>query len=100
MTEADAASQGDDLKRSATICNRRGLHARAAAKFVKLAATFDAQVLVAHRGTEVSGLSIMGLMMLAAAPGCCIELKAEGVQAGAALEALCALISQKFDEED
>lgn len=99
MTEISAA-QGDDLKRLATICNRRGLHARAAAKFVKLAATFDAQVLVSHRGTEVSGLSIMGLMMLAAAPGCCIEMKAEGAQAKDALDALCGLIAQKFDEED
>lgn len=86
--------------RQATICNRRGLHARAAAKFVKLAATFDAQVLVAHRGTEVSGLSIMGLMMLAAAPGCRIDLSATGPQASQALDALCALIAQKFDEED
>lgn len=99
MTDMRAA-QGDDLKRTATICNRRGLHARAAAKFVKLAATFDAQVMVAHRGTEVSGLSIMGLMMLAAAPGCCVELRAEGTQAVQALEALCGLIAQKFDEED
>lgn len=91
---------GEDLKRTATICNRRGLHARAAAKFVKLAATFDAQVHVAHRGTEVSGLSIMGLMMLAAAPGCCIELRADGAQAAEALAALCGLVANKFDEED
>lgn len=97
---ASQSSVDDDFKRAATICNRRGLHARAAAKFVKLAATFDAQVTVAHRGTEVSGLSIMGLMMLAAAPGCCIELKAQGAQAEAALNALCGLIEQKFDEED
>lgn len=93
-------NQGQDLKRSATICNRRGLHARAAAKFVKLAATFDAQVHVEHRGTEVSGLSIMGLMMLAAAPGCCIELRASGPEAGPALAALNQLIDNKFDEED
>lgn len=99
MTDMSAA-QGQDLKRNATICNRRGLHARAAAKFVKLAATFDAQVQVSHRGTEVSGLSIMGLMMLAAAPGCCIELRAEGTQAVEVLDALCGLIAQKFDEED
>lgn len=85
---------------SATICNRRGLHARAAAKFVKLVATFDAQVSVTHRGTQVSGLSIMGLMMLAAAPGCCIELAAMGPQADEALAALCSLIEKKFDEED
>jgi phosphocarrier protein len=90
---------GGELCRSATITNRRGLHARAAAKFVKLAATFEAQVTVGHRGTEVSGLSIMGLMMLAAAPGCCIELKSRGAQAEAALAALCSLIDQKFDED-
>ncbi|MGE5500355.1 MAG: HPr family phosphocarrier protein [Ignavibacteriales bacterium] len=90
---------GGELSRSATIANRRGLHARAAAKFVKLAATFDAQVTVGHRGTEVSGLSIMGLMMLAAAPGCCIELKARGNQAAQALGALCDLIDKKFDED-
>ncbi|CAA7625435.1 phosphohistidinoprotein-hexose phosphotransferase component of N-regulated PTS system (Npr) [Magnetospirillum sp. LM-5] len=89
-----------EVRRTATICNRRGLHARAAAKFVKLVATFDAQVHVAHRGTEVSGMSIMGLMMLAAAPGCSIEMRASGPDAGPALDAICTLIDQKFDEED
>jgi len=98
---ADSAPILDNPEsRQATICNRRGLHARAAAKFVKLAATFDAQVNVAHRGTEVSGLSIMGLMMLAAAPGCVIDLSASGPQATEALESICALIANKFDEED
>lgn len=99
MTEHAPVSEGNEIKRSATICNRRGLHARAAAKFVKLAANFDAQVTVAHRGTEVSGLSIMGLMMLAAAPGCCVELSARGAQAEEAIRALCDLIDQKFDED-
>jgi phosphocarrier protein HPr len=89
-----------EVKRTATICNRRGLHARAAAKFVKLVATFDAQIHVAHRGNEVSGMSIMGLMMLAAAPGCSIEMRASGPDAGPALDAICALIEQKFDEDD
>jgi phosphocarrier protein HPr len=97
--EALEASDETGPRRSATIANRRGLHARAAAKFVKLAATFDAQVLVCHRGTEVSGLSIMGLMMLAAAPGCCIDLRASGNQAEQALDALCELIDRKFDED-
>jgi len=96
---APDAVPGDDLHRSATIANRRGLHARAAAKFVKLAATFDAHVNVSHRGTEVSGLSIMGLMMLAAAPGCCIEMTATGRQAVDALDALCDLVDRKFDED-
>ena len=100
MSANPAPALDNPPSRQATICNRRGLHARAAAKFVKLAATFDAQVNVAHRGTEVSGLSIMGLMMLAAAPGCRIDLAATGPQAIEALDALCALIDQKFDEED
>lgn len=83
-----------------TIINRRGLHARAAAKFVKLCAEYDAQVMVNHRGTEVSGMSIMGLMMLAAAPGCVISLTAEGPQAEQMLAALVNLINRKFDEDD
>ena len=90
---------GEEQRQTATISNRRGLHARAAAKFVKLCATFDAQVTVSHRGTEVSGLSIMGLMMLAAAPGCSIEIRAAGVQAADALGALVELIDRKFDED-
>lgn len=57
-----------ELRRLATIRNRRGLHARAAARFVKLAWEYDAEVTVANNGTEVSGRSIMGLMMLAAGP--------------------------------
>jgi len=89
----------DSLHRTALIANRRGLHARAAAKFVKLAATFNAQVTVGHRGTEVSGISIMGLMMLAAAPGCSIEISAQGPDAQAALDALTDLVDRKFDED-
>lgn len=95
-----AANNGTGSNRVALICNRRGLHARAAAKFVKLAANFEAQVYVSHRGTEVSGMSIMGLMMLAAAPGCTIEMWAKGSDAEQALDALCNLVAQKFDEED
>jgi len=99
MTADTSVSTGPLLRRSALICNRRGLHARAAAKFVKLAATFDAQVVVAHRGTEVSGISIMGLMMLAAAPGCSIDIGTHGTDAQAALDALCELVDRKFDED-
>jgi phosphocarrier protein len=87
------------LVKSATIANRRGLHARAAAKFVKLAGQYNAQLLVSNRGTEVSGLSIMGLMMLAAAPGCTIEIKGSGPQGAEAVEALVALVDAKFDED-
>jgi phosphocarrier protein len=85
--------------RTATIANRRGLHARAAAKFVKLAGQFQAQVTVCKRGMEVSGLSIMGLMMLAAGPGCAIELRGSGVDASQAVHALVDLIDAKFDED-
>ncbi len=89
---------GASARRTVTILNQRGLHARAAAKFVKLAGRFDADVLVRKDGTEVSGLSIMGLMMLAAGPGCEIELSASGAQAGPAVEALAALVADKFEE--
>lgn len=92
---------GDEvLMRSATIKNQRGLHARAAAKFAKLAATFQAEVSVSRNGSTVSGVSIMGLMMLAAGIGTEIKLAATGVQALEALDALTGLIDAKFDEED
>jgi phosphocarrier protein len=82
-----------------TILNERGMHARAAAKFVKLAGSFDAEVTVVKNGTAVSGSSILGLMMLAAAPGCELELRAQGPGATAALGALAELIAKKFDED-
>ena len=82
-----------------TILNERGLHARAAAKFVKLAGSFDAEITVVKNGTAVSGSSILGLMMLAAQPGCELELRARGPAAAAALGALAELIAKKFDED-
>ena len=81
------------------IRNKRGLHARASARFVTLAATFDAVVMVTKDGASVAGTSIMGLMMLAAAPGDAVELSAEGAQAETALAALVALIEAKFGED-
>ncbi|MBW7851573.1 MAG: HPr family phosphocarrier protein [Rhodospirillales bacterium] len=87
------------IRRVVTITNRRGLHARAAAKFVKLAGQFDAEVVVAKKGIEVSGLSIMGLMMLAAGPGCSIEVRAAGAEAALAIAALANLVDSKFDED-
>jgi len=84
--------------RVATICNRRGLHARAAARFVKTAALFNAEVLVRKDGIEVSGRSIMGLMMLAAGPGTAIELAATGPEAERAVAALADLVAGGFDE--
>ncbi len=92
-------SEAATPSRSATIANRRGLHARAAAKFVKLAGQFNAQVIVTKKGMEVSGLSIMGLMMLAAGPGCTIQMRATGQEAEQALAALVALVDSKFDED-
>lgn len=93
---ADSAST---VRRTATITNQRGLHARAAAKFVKVAGQYEAEVSVSKKGTEVSGLSIMGLMMLAAGPGCEIEIAATGPQAQEAVEALGRLVDGKFDED-
>jgi phosphocarrier protein HPr len=84
--------------REAEICNKRGLHARASAKFVTLAAQYDAQIKVSHDGSTVGGTSIMGLMMLAASIGETISITASGLQAEAALAALCDLIARKFDE--
>lgn len=87
-------------QRTVEIVNKRGLHARASAKFVKLAATFDAQVQVAKDGQSVDARSIMGLMMLAAGPGSEIEITAEGPDAEAATEALCTLVAARFDEDE
>ncbi len=81
------------------IRNKRGLHARASARFVTLASTFDAVVTVAKDGSSVVGTSIMGLMMLAAAPGDSVEMAAEGPQADEALAALVALVEGKFGED-
>lgn len=92
------AGDTDARTRTVTISNQRGLHARAAAKFVTLAGQFDAEVWVAKDGQEVSGLSIMGLMMLAAAPGAAITIRTKGHQADAALTALCQLVEEQFGE--
>jgi phosphocarrier protein len=81
------------------IVNKRGLHARASARFVQLAEQFDAEITVSKGDVTVSGTSIMGLMMLAASPGCCITVSAEGPEAGQALDALCDLVENRFGEE-
>ena len=81
------------------IVNRRGLHARAAAKFVKLAERFDAEIEVQKGEISVAGTSIMGLMMLAAATGHEIRVAATGPDAIAAIDALTALVEGKFDED-
>jgi phosphocarrier protein HPr len=82
-----------------TIRNRKGLHARASAKFVKCAESFNARVSVMRDGNTVGGTSIMGLMMLAAGPGSTLQLVAEGPEAPEAIEALVALVADGFGEE-
>ncbi|MGI9439078.1 MAG: HPr family phosphocarrier protein [Parvibaculales bacterium] len=82
-----------------TITNQRGLHARASAKFVKLAESFNAEITVSRGDDTVNATSIMGLMMLGAADGAQIGIAADGADADAALAALTALISDKFGEE-
>ena len=94
-----ARDGGGTIRRQATILNTRGLHARAAAKFAKAAGDFDAVVTVCRGDQTVSGLSIMGLMMLAASPGSELTLEATGPEADAALDALEALIMDKFGED-
>jgi phosphocarrier protein HPr len=86
--------------RTVEIINKRGLHARASAKFVKMAATFEAEVRVSKDGQTVDARSIMGLMMLAAAPGSHIDIEAEGPQAEEAIDALTALVAARFDEDE
>lgn len=83
---------------TANICNTRGLHARASAKFVKLASTFDAEIHVTRDGVTVNALSIMGLLMLGAGNGCAISIAAEGADAEAAVAGLIDLVDRKFDE--
>ncbi|WP_291298731.1 HPr family phosphocarrier protein [Elioraea sp.] len=87
------------MTRDLVISNKRGLHARAAAKFVKLAETFSACVNVRRNGSIVSARSIMGLMMLGAGQGCPIVLEAEGWDAREALDALSALVEAGFNED-
>jgi phosphocarrier protein len=87
------------LVRVVKICNMRGLHARAAAKFVALAERYGASVDVVKDGQSVSARSIMGLMMLGAGQGTPIELRAEGWDAKEALDALSALVESGFNEQ-
>ncbi len=87
------------LSREILIINKRGLHARASAKFVQTVENFDASVTVSKDGMTVGGTSIMGLMMLAASPGSSVLISASGNQAAQALDALDALIQNRFGED-
>ena len=80
------------------ICNTRGLHARASAKFVKLASEFESEIQVTRDGVTVDARSIMGLLMLGAGNGCSIDIAAEGPDAQISIDALLDLVDRKFDE--
>ena len=89
----------DTVRQTIPITNRRGLHARAAAKFVNCAERFQAEIFVSRHGVEVPARSIMGLMMLAAASGTEIKVRAVGSDAAEAVAALATLAAEKFDED-
>ena len=91
---------GVPIAREMFIINKKGLHARASAKFVQTAEQFDAAIIVTRGHETVGATSIMGLMMLGAATGTKIVIQATGKEAGPAVEALCALVASKFGEEE
>ena len=95
----DAVNSGRALAQRLTICNQRGLHARASARFVRTAEHFDAEISVTRDGVTVGGTSIMGLMMLAAGPGSTILVRATGAEAREAIEAIATLVNSGFDED-
>ncbi|MFK0300443.1 HPr family phosphocarrier protein [Brevundimonas sp. NPDC090276] len=87
------------VQATVNICNQRGLHARASAKFVKLASGFESEIRVTRDGVTVDARSIMGLLMLGAGIGCGVDIEAEGPDAAEAIEALSDLVARKFDED-
>ena len=94
-----ASDEDHAVCRDLAIVNQRGLHARASAKFVQLADSFQASISVEKDGIKVGGTSIMGLMMLAASPGCSIRVTASGPEAMAAMTAIEKLVADRFGEE-
>ena len=96
----DRLSDAAPITRVVQICNKKGLHARASAKFVQLVEKFDADVRVKRGNEVVGGTSIMGLMMLAAGPGTSITIEASGNQAADVIDALEALVSGRFTEDE
>ena len=99
MSKADAETNNGYTSARIIVRNIKGLHARASAKFVKCAETFNAEVTVTRDGQTVGATSIMGLMMLAASPGAALDIVAQGPDAEAALVALVALVADGFGEE-
>jgi phosphocarrier protein len=108
MSNADGApddhgagdARGDAVVRVLQICNKKGLHARASAKFVQTVEQFDAEVWVTRGAERIGGNSIMGLMMLAAGPGTTITVEATGKEAAEVVDALAKLVSGRFTEEE
>jgi phosphocarrier protein HPr len=96
----EARAPREVIVRELPIINKKGLHARASAKFVQTVEQFDVEVRVTRGGETVGGDSIMGLMMLSASPGTSILVEAAGPDAAAALDALAALVAGRFGEED
>ncbi len=96
----DGSDEWPLLEREVEIVNARGLHARAAAKVVKLAEQFDAEITFSHDGQTVSATSIMDLLLLAAAPGSRVLIQASGPEAEAALKSLARLVADRFGEEE
>jgi phosphocarrier protein len=99
MSDAAGAPEGV-IVRDVEIVNKKGLHARASAKFVQMAEQFDAAITVTRGHESVGGTSIMGLMMLAAGPGTSIKIACSGKDAAAAMEALAGLVANRFGEEE
>ncbi len=100
MSDPAGTDGSQPVTREVEIVNKKGLHARASAKFVQTAEQFDAAITVTRGQESVGGTSIMGLMMLAAGPGVHITISATGREATPAVDALCALISSRFGEDD
>ena len=97
-SSSDPAGPAPTVSRVLEICNKRGLHARASAKFVMTVEQFDAEVFVTRGSERVGGTSIMGLMMLAAGPGTSITVEATGPQATEVVDALAKLVAERFTE--
>ena len=100
MSAADkSGNTATKIKKELIVVNKLGIHARPAAMFVKIATRFSCDIFVEKDGERVNGKSIMGLMMLAAGPGCKILVEADGNDAPQAVTELEALLKRKFDED-
>ncbi|HYE33748.1 MAG TPA: HPr family phosphocarrier protein [Methylomirabilota bacterium] len=100
MSAARKSSETEkEVTKDLVVTNKLGVHARPAAMFVKIANRFSSEIFVEKDGERVNGKSIMGLMMLAAGPGCRLKVHAIGSDAGQAVSEIEALLKRKFDEE-